>query len=104
MTHFITYALVFAAACIFTTASVFLFFYFKEIKTPFHIRRTSDGKLVLYVSVRQYGIAYNNVIAEDDELHRFGIDPVEYSRLGIGQEVDVYFQYDSEHLGIITNH
>lgn len=104
MTHFITHALVFAAACIFTTASVFLFFYFKEIKTPFHIRRTSVGKLVLYVSVRQYGIAYNNVIAEDDELHRFGIDPVEYSRLGIGQEVDVYFQYDSKHLDIITNH
>ena len=103
MTHFITHALVFAAACIFTTAAIFLFFYFKEIKTPFHIRRTSDGKLVLYVSMRYYGITYNNVIAKDDELHHFGIDPIEYSHLGIDQESDVYFQYDGEHLGI-TNH
>lgn len=62
MTHFITHALVFAAACIFTTAAIFLFFYFKEIKTPFHIRRTSDGKLVMYVSMRYNGITYNNVI------------------------------------------
>lgn len=103
MTHSITHALVFAAACIFTTAAIFLFFYFKEIKTPFHIRRTSDGKLVMYVSMRYYGITYNNVIAKDDELHRFGIDPIEYSHLGIGQESDVYFQYDGEYLGI-TNH
>ena len=103
MIHFITHALVFAAACIFTTAAIFLFFYFKEIKTPFHIRRTSDGKLVMYVSMRYNGITYNNVIAKDDELHRFGIDPIEYSQLGIGQESDVYFQYDGEHLGI-TNH
>ena len=103
MTHFITYALVFAAACIFTTAFIFLFFYFKEIKTPFHIRRASDGKLVLYVSMRYYGITYNNVIAKDDELHRFGIDPVEYSCLSIGQESDVHFQYDGEYL-CITNH
>ena len=53
--------------------------------------------------MRYYGITYNNVIAKDDELHRFGIDPIEYSHLGIGQESDVYFQYDGEHLGI-TNH